>query len=129
MTLQHIAARIPRSACCRARSFCVEGILVLACQPILRLLDLKVYINERPDVRRERRMLRDVRERGRTADMVSRQYATHVLPMHERYVEPCKYNADIILTSSAETDQLLAVLRAALSERNPGDGTQPDNNS
>ena len=45
----------------------IEGILVLACQPIARLLDLKVYIDERPEVRRERRMLRDVRERGRTA--------------------------------------------------------------
>jgi len=101
----------------------VEGILVLACQPIVRLLDLKVYIDERPEVRRERRMLRDVRERGRTADTVSLQYATHVLPMHERYVEPAKHNADIILTSSAETDQLLPVLRAALTERITGNKT------
>ena len=98
----------------------VEGILVLACQPIVRLLDLKVYIDERPEVRRERRILRDVRERGRTADTVSLQYATHVLPMHERYVEPAKKNADIILTSSAETDQLLPVLREALSQRTNG---------
>ena len=101
----------------------VEGILVLACQAILRLLDLKVYIDERPDVRRERRMLRDVRERGRTLDMVSRQYENHVLPMHKRYVEPCKKNADIILTNSAETDQLLTVLRAALAERTTGNRT------
>ena len=95
----------------------VEGILVLACQPIVRLLDLKVYIDERPEVRRERRMLRDVRERGRTADTVSLQYATHVLPMHERYVEPAKHNADSILISSADTERLLPVLRAALAER------------
>jgi uridine kinase len=95
----------------------VEGILVLACQPIVRLLDLKVYIDERPDVRRERRLLRDVRERGRTMETVSLQYATHVLPMHERYVEPGRYNADIILTSSAETDRLLPVCRVPLWER------------
>jgi uridine kinase len=95
----------------------VEGILVLACQPIVRLLDLKVYIDERPDVRRERRMLRDVRERGRTADMISRQYEHHILPMHERYVEPCKDSADIILDSSKATNRLLPLLRTALAER------------
>lgn len=101
----------------------IEGILVLACQPIVHLLDLKVYIDERPAVRRERRILRDVKERGRTAGTVSLQYATHVMPMHELYVEPGKHNADIILTSSAETEQLLTVLRTVLTERNPGDGT------
>lgn len=101
----------------------VEGILVLACQSIVRLLNLKVYIDECPEVRRERRMLRDVRERGRTADTVSLQYATHVLPMHARYVEPAKHNADIILTSSAETDRLLPLLRAALAERITGNRT------
>jgi uridine kinase len=92
----------------------LEGILVLACTAIAPLLDLKVYIDERPAVRRERRMLRDVRERGRTPEMSALQYERDVLPMHARYVEPGKKNADIILSSSADTDRLLSVLRAVL---------------
>jgi uridine kinase len=101
----------------------IEGILVLACQPIERLLDLKIYIDERPEVRKERRILRDISERGRTQAMSSRQYVHHVLPMHERYVEPCKDNADIILANSNETERLLPLLRSALSQRTNGVGT------
>jgi uridine kinase len=102
----------------------VEGILVLACQPIVRLLDLKVYIDECPEVRRERRMLRDVRERGRTPEMSALQYERDVLPMHTRYIEPVKKDANIILSSSAETDRLLPLLREALSQRT--NGIQPN---
>jgi len=90
----------------------VEGILVLACPSIAPLLDLKVYIDEQPAVRRERRMLRDVRERGRTPEMSALQYERDVLPMHARYVEPSKKHADMILNSSAEADRLLVMLRA-----------------
>lgn len=92
----------------------IEGIFVLTSQPILRLLDLNVYIDEHPDLRRSRRIQRDVMERGRTAEMSSRQYDTHVLPMHERYVEPGRHNADIILKNSAETALLLPLLHEAV---------------
>lgn len=92
----------------------VEGILVLACPAIAPLLDLKVYIDEQPDVRRARRMLRDCRERGRTPEMSALQYERDVLPMHARFVESGKKIADIILSSSADTDRLLGVLRKAL---------------
>lgn len=95
----------------------IEGIFVLTCEPVVRLLDLKIYIDERADVRRERRMLRDIRERGRTPDMISRQYENHVVPMHERYVEPYKKNADIILCNSNETDRVLPLLRESLTGR------------
>lgn len=92
----------------------VEGILVLACDPVARLLDLKVYIDERPEVCRERRMLRDVRERGRTPEMSALQYANHVLPMHACYVEPCRRTADIILAGSDAAGPLIEILRSVL---------------
>lgn len=95
----------------------IEGIFVLTSKLIENLLDLKVYIDEHPDVRRLRRIERDVMERGRTQEMSSRQYTNHVLPMHERYVEPGMRHADIILHSSTEIDLVLPVLRAALIER------------
>jgi uridine kinase len=96
----------------------VEGILVLACPEIAPQLDLKVHIDERAEVRRVRRMLRDCRERGRTPEMSALQYDRDVLPMHARFVEPGKKNADIILSSSADTGRLLGVLHAVLA----GDG-------
>jgi uridine kinase len=92
----------------------VEGILVLSCPAVSDQLDLKVYINEDADVRRERRLQRDVRERGRAPEMSALQYERDVLPMHARYVEPALKDADIVLSSSADTDRLLSVLRAAL---------------
>ncbi len=95
----------------------IEGILVLSCQQITRLLDLKVYIDELPELRKKRRMQRDIRKRKRTPDMFSLQYEKYVLPMHARYVEPCKDSADIILSNSNETDQLLSLLHVALSKR------------
>ncbi len=92
----------------------VEGILVLSCPAVAEQLDLKVYINEDADVRRERRLQRDVRERGRAPEMLALQYERDVLPMHARYVEPALKDADIVLSSSADTDRLLSMLRAAL---------------
>jgi uridine kinase len=105
---RHIVTLVPRPI------ILVEGIFVLTCQPLICLLDLKVYIDEDPGIRRTRRIQRDVEERGRTADMSSMQYENHVLPMHERYVEPGRHNADIILSTSTETDLLLPLLHRAV---------------
>ena len=99
----------------------VEGIFALAVPQIRNQLDVTVYIDEHPDVRLKRRIERDIRERGRTAEMSFRQYTQHVLPMHAQYVEPSRHNADMILKSSSETDRLLEVLRAALPERDVTD--------
>ena len=44
-----------------------------------------------------RRIVRDVKERGRTLDSVVNQYLTTVKPMHEQFVEPSKRKADLIV--------------------------------
>ena len=49
------------------------------------------------DVRILRRIVRDVKERGRTLDSVVNQYLTTVKPMHEQFVEPSKRKADLIV--------------------------------
>jgi uridine kinase len=54
------------------------------------------------DVRILRRVMRDVKERGRTLDSVVGQYLTTVKPMHEAFVEPSKKYADIIVPSGGE---------------------------
>ena len=75
----------------------VEGILIFAEPELCALMDIKVFVDADADVRLARRLLRDVEERGRSARSVIDQWQTTVKPMHEKYVEPSKKNADIIV--------------------------------
>jgi uridine kinase len=80
-----------------AKVIIVEGILIFENKELLDLFDIKVFIDTDSDVRIIRRILRDVRERGRSLDSVINQYLTTVKLMHEEFVEPSKKNADIII--------------------------------
>ena len=75
----------------------VEGILVLADERLRDLMDIKVFVDTDADVRIIRRLKRDVEERGRSVQSVMDQYLATVRPMHDRYVEPSKAYADIIV--------------------------------
>ena len=65
---------------------------------------------DHPDERILRRILRDVKERGRSLDSVITQYRTTVKPMHEAFVEPSKRNADIIVPNGGENGPALEML-------------------
>ena len=56
------------------------------------------------------RILRDVKERGRSLDSVIDQYLTTVKPMHEAFVEPSKRNADIIVPNGGENSTAVEML-------------------
>ena len=75
----------------------VEGILIFADSKLRDLMDVKIFVDTDADVRILRRIVRDVRDRGRSLESVVDQYLTTVKPMHEMYVEPSKRNADIII--------------------------------
>lgn len=77
----------------------VDGILILHHQPMRRLLDCKIFVECDAPTRLTRRLERDVKERGRTADSVHAVFADQVNPMHEKYVEPSKRHADIVVNS------------------------------
>ena len=88
-------------------------------QPELcELFDYKIYVDTDADERILRRILRDVKERGRSLDSVITQYRTTVKPMHEAFVEPSKRNADIIVPNGGDEtlDPCLGKLLAAMSE-------------
>ena len=74
----------------------VEGILLLVEQILRDALNLKIFVDAPPDIRLIRRMNRDVDERGRTPESVTRQYCKTVRPMHDTYVEPSREYADLI---------------------------------
>ncbi len=75
----------------------LEGILIFENEEILSRLDMKIFVDTSPDVRIIRRIMRDVKKRGRTLDSVIEQYLTTVKPMHDAFVEPSKQRADIIV--------------------------------
>ena len=80
-----------------ARVIIVEGILIFENRELCEQMDIKIYVDADADVRILRRIVRDVRDRGRSLDSVINQYLNTVKPMHEQFVEPSKRNADIIV--------------------------------
>ena len=75
----------------------VEGILIFENQPLRELMDIRIFVDTDADVRLCRRIKRDVTKRGRTLESVLLQYQQTVKPMHEKYVEPSKKYADIVV--------------------------------
>lgn len=88
----------------------LEGILIFAEPSLCDLMDIKVFVDTDADVRILRRIIRDVKERGRSLDSVINQYLTTVKPMHEQFVEPSKRRADIIIPEGGENIVALDML-------------------
>jgi uridine kinase len=89
----------------------LDGILIFHPKEICELLDLKIFIETAEPVRFERRLKRDVSERGRTPDGVREQYNLTVKPMHDKFVEPSKHQADLRLSGERKfADQIDRVM-------------------
>jgi len=90
----------------------LEGILILAEEPLRRLMDIKLFIDTDADVRILRRLRRDLTERGRSFESVEKQYLASVRPMHLEFVEPSKRYADLIVPEGAENQVALDLVAA-----------------
>ena len=88
----------------------VEGIMTFVDPVLTKCFDIKIFVDTDADIRFIRRLLRDVEERGRTVPSVVEQYCTTVKPMHEKYVEPSKKNADIIVLEGGHNQVALDLL-------------------
>ncbi|MCM3571993.1 MULTISPECIES: uridine kinase [Mesobacillus] len=75
----------------------LEGILILEDERLRDLMDIKLYVDTDADLRIIRRLLRDIKERGRSMDSVIEQYVNVVRPMHNQFIEPTKRYADVII--------------------------------
>ena len=80
----------------------VEGILIFENEDLRNLMDIRIFVDTDADVRLCRRIARDVGERGRTLQSVLDQYQNTVKPMHERYVEPSKKFANLVVPEGGE---------------------------
>lgn len=75
----------------------IEGILILNYPKLRSFFDLKVFVDARSDMRMERRVSRDISERGRTPEEVLKRYMETLKPMHQQFIEPMKIHADFII--------------------------------
>ena len=79
------------------RVIIVEGILIFEPKALRELMDIRIFVDTDADIRLCRRIKRDVNKRGRSLESVLNQYQQTVKPMHEKYVEPSKRFADIVV--------------------------------
>lgn len=101
-----------------SKIFLIEGILIFSDEQLRDLFDIKIFVEADADERILRRIVRDVKERGRDLENIMEQYLTTVKPMHYLYVEPTKTTADLVINSgmndvafdvvSAKIEKLLA---------------------
>ena len=99
----------------------VEGILIFAEPDLLKMFDVKIFVDTPPDIRFIRRLQRDILERGRSVESVIHQYQTTVRPMHLEFVEPSKREADVIIPegglNTVAMDMVVTRIEALLSIR------------
>jgi len=88
----------------------LEGLFVLEDERIRDLLDIKIFVDTAADIRFIRRLLRDVKERGRTLDSVVNQYVNTVRVMHETFIEPSKRYADVIIPEGGQNTVAIDLL-------------------
>ena len=107
------STRTDRTETVRAGEFGVlEGLWALHWEDIRRLLGIKVYVDTPDQVCFERRLARDLRERGRSTESVEAQYAAMTRPMAQRYVLPLREFADVVVSGVEPIERSVAALRA-----------------
>ena len=92
----------------------VEGILILHDKRMCDMMDMKIFVDADADERILRRIVRDVRDRGRSLESVIEQYLTTVKPMHEKFVEPSKRNADIVVPRGGSNTVALSMIMESI---------------
>lgn len=92
------------------RVIIVEGILIFENEELRKLMDIRIYVDTDADIRLCRRIKRDVNKRGRSLESVLTQYQQTVKPMHEKYVEPSKKHADLVVPEGGKNQVALDMI-------------------
>jgi len=88
----------------------IEGILIYTYLPLIREIDLKVFVDADPDDRLGRVIQRDMMERGRDVRKILDRYQETVKPMHLQFIEPSKRYADIIVPQGGMNEVAISIL-------------------
>ena len=92
----------------------VEGILIFENEELRDLMDIRIFVDTDADVRLCRRIKRDVNKRGRSLESVLTQYQQTVKPMHEKYVEPSKKFAHMVVPEGGKNWVALDMIRGRI---------------
>lgn len=89
----------------------IEGILALSDKKLMKLMDLRIFVDADPDERLIRVIQRDVIERGRTVEAVMERYMRVLKPMHLEFIEPAKRFADLIVPQGGHNRKAIELLK------------------
>ncbi len=92
----------------------LEGILIFADEKLSSEIDLRIFVDTDADERLARRFVRDTEQRGRSVRSVKEQWLATVKPMHEKFVEPSKKQAHIIVPNGGKNHVALDMIAARL---------------
>ena len=106
-----------------SRVILVEGILIFADPDLRQLMDIRIFVDTDADIRICRRMKRDVNKRGRSLESVIWQYQQTVKPMHEKYVEPSKKYAHIVVLEGGKNMVALDMIEGCISRHLEAEGS------
>ena len=95
----------------------LEGILILNDSEIKSMMDYTLFADAPETVRLERRIGRDVKERGRTKESVLKQWEATINPMHNQFVEPHKSNVDLIIDGTKPFDESLKTVSEIIKQQ------------
>ena len=112
--VEHTRSKITET-CYPADVIILEGLFVLENEDLRKLLNIKVFVETDADIRFIRRLLRDVKERGRTLESVVDQYVNTVRVMHEAFIEPTKRYADVIIPEGGSNTVAIDLLTTKIS--------------
>ena len=84
-----------------AKIILLDGLFCLH-EPVKQQLDVRIFVDCHEEKRLERRIKRDIEERGRTRESVLHQFRKTVKPMHELHVEPTKRHAHVIVVNDGD---------------------------
>ncbi|XP_053102946.1 uridine-cytidine kinase-like 1 isoform X3 [Hemicordylus capensis] len=98
-----------------------EGIMAFADKELLKLLDMKIFVDTDSDIRLVRRLRRDIGERGRDIEGVIKQYNKFVKPAFDQYIQPTMRLADIVVPrgsgNTVAIDLIVQHVHSQLEER------------
>ena len=95
----------------------VEGILILNNPDLRDTLDLKIYVETDCDERLIRRLKRDITDRGRDLNEVLNRYQTTLKPMHQKYIDPTKKFADLIIPNNTYNNVAIDTIKTVIKNR------------
>lgn len=112
--VHHTRADITET-CYPADVIVLEGLFVLEDPKLREIENIKIFVDTAADIRFIRRLIRDVKERGRTLDSVVNQYVNTVRVMHDSFIEPSKRYADLIIPEGGENTVAIDLLNTKIS--------------